>query len=94
MPTRKGLRLSIEGYDGTCDDLRYAGRADEPMCEFWQRGCYTGLPLCDIVEEMASAAHVYGKRIVGAEASPAGAAISSTIPQRSSRWATGRSAPA
>jgi len=35
---------------------------------FWQRGCYTGLPLCDIVEEMASAAHVYGKRILGAEA--------------------------
>jgi hypothetical protein len=64
----KGLRLSIEAYDGTCDDLRYAGRADEPMCEFWQRGCYTGLPLCDLVEEMTSAAHVYGRRIVGAEA--------------------------
>ncbi len=65
---RDGLRLSIEAYDGTCDDLRYAGRADEAMCEFWQRGCYTGLPLCDIVEEMASAAHVYGQRVVGAEA--------------------------
>jgi hypothetical protein len=65
---RKGLRLSIEGYDGTCDDLRFIGRADEPMCEFWHRGCYTGLPLCDIVEEVASAAHVYGRRIVGAEA--------------------------
>jgi hypothetical protein len=36
---KKGLRLSIEAYDGTCDDLRFAGRADEPMCEFWQRGC-------------------------------------------------------
>ena len=58
---RKGLRLSIEGYDGTCDDLRFVGRADEPMCEFWQRGCYTGLPLCDIVDEVASAAHVYGR---------------------------------
>lgn len=65
---KKGLRLSIEGYDGTCDDLRYAGRADETMCEFWQRGCYSGLPMCDIVEEMASAAHVYGSRILGAEA--------------------------
>jgi hypothetical protein len=64
----KGLRLSIEGYDGTCDDLRFAGRADEPMCEFWQRGCYTGLPLCDVVEEMTSAAHVYGRPIVAAEA--------------------------
>ena len=65
---RHGLRLSIQAYDGICDDLRYAGRADETMCEFWQRGCYTGLPLCDIVEEMASAAHVYGHRILSAEA--------------------------
>jgi len=65
---KQGLRLSIEAYDGTCDDLRYAGRADEPMSEFWQRGCYSGLPLCDLTEEIASAAHVYGKPIVGAEA--------------------------
>ena len=63
----KGLRLSIEGYDGTCDDLRYAGRADEPMTEFW-RSVYNGLPLSDLSEGMASAAHVYGKRIVAAEA--------------------------
>ncbi len=65
---RKGLRLSIEGYDGTCDNLRLIGQADEPMCEFWQRGCYTGMPLCDIVDEVSSAAHVYGRRIVAAEA--------------------------
>jgi hypothetical protein len=65
---QQGLRLSIEAYDGTCDDLRYAGRADEPMTEFWQRGCYSGLPLCDLTEEIASAAHVYGKPIVAAEA--------------------------
>lgn len=61
-----GIRLSIEGYDGTCDDLRYCGRADEPMGEFW-RSCYSGLPLHDTCETAASAAHVYGKRIVGAE---------------------------
>ena len=64
---RNGLRLSIEAYDGTCDDLRYAGRADEPMSEFW-RSCYSGLPLSDLCESMTSAAHVYGKRIIGAEA--------------------------
>jgi len=64
---RKGLRLSIEAYDGTCDDLRYAGRADEPMTEFW-RSCYSGLPLSDLSESMTSAAHVYGKQIIGAEA--------------------------
>lgn len=63
----KGLRLSIEGYDATCDDLRYAGRADEPMTEFW-RSVYNGLPLSDLTEGMASAAHVYGKPIVAAEA--------------------------
>jgi hypothetical protein len=62
----KGLRLSIEGYDGTVDDLRYAGRADEPMSEFW-RACYSGLPLSDLSEAMASAAHVYGRNIVGSE---------------------------
>jgi len=61
-----GMRLSIEGYDGTCDDLRYSGRADEPMAEFW-RSCYSGLPLADTCETAASAAHVYGRRIVGAE---------------------------
>lgn len=64
---KQGLRLSIEAYDGTCDDLRYAGRADEPMGEFW-RSCYSGLPLSDLSESMTSAAHVYGKQIIGAEA--------------------------
>jgi hypothetical protein len=68
LAREKGLRLSIEAYDGTVDDLRYAGRADEPMTEFWQGGCYDGLNLSDLTEEMTSAAHVYGKRIVGAEA--------------------------
>jgi len=67
LANAKGLRLSIEGYDGTVDDLRYAGRADEPMTEFW-RSCYSGLPLSDLSEEMASAAHVYGHNILGAEA--------------------------
>ena len=68
LAQKSGLRLSIEAYDGTCDDLRYAGRGDEPMTEFWHRGCYSGLPLCDLTEELTSAAHVYGKPIVGAEA--------------------------
>jgi hypothetical protein len=67
LANRKGLRLSIEAYDGTCDDLRYAGRADEPMTEFW-RSIYSGLPLSDLSEGMASAAHIYGKQILGAEA--------------------------
>ncbi len=72
LARQKGLRLTIEAYDGTCDDLRYAGRADEPMTEFWQGGIYGGLGMCDLTEVMTSAAHVYGKRIVGAEAYTSG----------------------
>ncbi len=62
---KDGLRLSIEGYDGTpCDDMTYAGRADEPMCEFWSWGNDTSYSCV----EMSSVAHTYGKRILGAEA--------------------------
>lgn len=61
-----GLRLSIEAYDGNpCQDLPYAGKADEPMAEFWIIPPYEMDYSC---VEMASAAHVYGKPIVGAEA--------------------------
>jgi hypothetical protein len=60
-----GLRLSIEAYDGVpCDEMTYAGQADEPMAEFWSWG-FTTAYSCT---EMASAAHVYGKSILGAEA--------------------------
>jgi hypothetical protein len=67
---RHGIRLSIEAYDTPpCDDLTYAGRADEPMAEFWSWGIgdsqwFTAYACT----EMASAAHVYGRRILGAEA--------------------------
>jgi len=63
---QNGLRLSIEAYDGVpADDMTYAGRADEPMGEWWSYAPYSGAHWCT---EMASAAHVYGKRILGAEA--------------------------
>ncbi|MCX6622082.1 MAG: glycosyl hydrolase, partial [Acidobacteria bacterium] len=70
---RHGLQLSIEGYGGgPLDDLAYAGRADMPMSEFW-----TGKELYEswvgeephpVNKEMASAAHVYGRPVIGAEA--------------------------
>ena len=61
-----GLRLSIEAYDSEpSDDLSYALGADEPMGEFWMWPPYEMDYSCD---EMASAAHVSGKRIVGVEA--------------------------
>ena len=66
LARRHGMRLSIEAYDGVpADDMAYAGRADEPMGEFWSYAAYSGAHWCT---EMASAAHVYGKSILGAEA--------------------------
>ncbi|OHB85412.1 MAG: hypothetical protein A2V98_12725 [Planctomycetes bacterium RBG_16_64_12] len=57
-----GLRFTIEAYGGPCDHLPYAGHCDEPMGEFWVGG--GAMNTC---KGMASAAHVYGKAIVGAE---------------------------
>jgi hypothetical protein len=63
---RHGLRLSIEAYNTCpCDEMAYAGRADEPMGEFWSWNKYGSTFSCT---EMASAGHVYGKPIIGAEA--------------------------
>lgn len=67
----KGLRLSMEAYDGApTDDIQYAENADEPMAEFWwpvsNNTCIFS------VSEMASAAHVSGKPILGAESFTAG----------------------
>jgi hypothetical protein len=62
---KHGLRLSIEAYDGCCDDMTYAGQADEPMGEFWSWTFGSGAHWCT---EMASAAHIYGRPILGAEA--------------------------
>lgn len=66
LARERGMRLTIEAYH-TCpvDELAYAGRADEPMGEFWSWSRYAAAFSCT---EMASAAHTYGKRIVGAEA--------------------------
>ena len=62
-----GLRFTAEAYGSPCDNLPYAGESDEPMGEFWSP---TGA--METCRGMASAAHVYGKRIVGAEAFTAG----------------------
>ena len=60
---RHGLKLSIEAYgNGMFDEISYAGRADVPMCEFW-----TGGDDLVTIKPMTSAAHTYGKQIVGAE---------------------------
>jgi hypothetical protein len=65
LANSRGLRLSIEGYSGApADDMAYGGRADEPMGEFWSFPRFLAANSC---AEMASTAHTYGKRILGAE---------------------------
>ncbi|MCL2348976.1 MAG: hypothetical protein FWC50_12055 [Planctomycetaceae bacterium] len=58
-----GLKLSIEAYGSPCDHIQYAGICDEPMGEFWIGG--SAIETC---RGMASAGHVYGKPVIGAEA--------------------------
>jgi hypothetical protein len=66
LARRNGIRLSIEAYDGEpADDMTYGGQADEPMAEFWSWGKFGAAYSCT---EMSSVAHVYGRRILGAEA--------------------------
>ncbi len=58
-----GMRFTVEAYGSPCDAIPYGGQSDEPMGEFW-----TPNGAIETCRGMASAAHVYGKRIVGAEA--------------------------
>jgi hypothetical protein len=59
-----GMKLSIEAYgSGLFDDLSYAGCADMPMGEFWIGGA-----ALETLKPMASAGHVYGHKVIGAEA--------------------------
>lgn len=67
MAHERGLRFTIEAYGAPCDSIEYAGKADEPMGEFWNPG--GGMETC---RAMASGAHVYGRNIVGAEAFTSG----------------------
>lgn len=61
----RGLRFFVEGYGpGNFDELRAAGLADVPMAEFWTRTPWTPNR---VVKMVTSAAHVYGKSVVGAE---------------------------
>jgi len=60
---RHGLQFSTEPYgNGAFEDLACGGRADIPMGEFWVGGGVSGS--CKLA---ASAAHTYGRKLVGAE---------------------------
>lgn len=66
LANENGLRLSIEGYGTVAgDEIAYGGQADEPMGEFWSWNKFDVAYSCT---EMASSAHTYGKKIIGAEA--------------------------
>ncbi|MDR1676091.1 MAG: hypothetical protein LBR86_06460 [Tannerella sp.] len=70
MAHEHGLQLTIEAYDSPCDFLQFASMADEPVGEFWFGGSWVteeGWRLFDC-RGMASAGHIYGKNIIGAEA--------------------------
>jgi hypothetical protein len=61
-----GLRYYVEGYGpGNFDELRVSGLPDVPMTEFWTRTPWTPNRA---VKMVTSAAHIYGKRLVAAEA--------------------------
>jgi hypothetical protein len=73
-----GMKLSIEAYGNLCiDDLSYAGASDMPISEFWAMGDgrFPTSPAGHYERSskaMASAAHVYGKPVVGAESFTSG----------------------
>ncbi|MDR3110714.1 MAG: hypothetical protein LBU65_13685, partial [Planctomycetaceae bacterium] len=80
LANERGMRLSIEAYDqAPCDHLQFGGMADEPTGEFWCGGDWNqggsasgdGVRLNDC-KGMASAGHIYGKNIIGAETFTAG----------------------
>jgi len=65
LANEDGLKLSMEAYTTPANDLDVANFVEEPICEFWWPN---GGGLYWSVKAMASAAHVNGLPIVGAEA--------------------------
>jgi hypothetical protein len=62
----RGLRFYVEGYGSApFDELRVAALAEVPVTEFWTRTPWTPNRS---VKMVTSAAHAYGKPVVGAEA--------------------------
>ncbi len=69
-----GIKFSTEAYGHLCiDNLAYAGACDFPISEFWSRGTglfpnvQTGHGYELSTKVMASAAHTYGRPVIGAE---------------------------
>lgn len=75
---KNGMEFALENYgNGPFDDVQYGGQAGQLWSEFWiSKGIDTVTPM------VAGAAHVYGRRVVGAEAFTAGAG-------KGNRWELG-----
>ena len=72
----RGLTFYVEGYGpGVFDELNLSGLSDVPTTEFWVRSPWTP---SRTVKMVSSAAHVYGKPVVAAEAF--------TGEEQTSRW--------
>ncbi|MDR3708470.1 MAG: glycosyl hydrolase [Capsulimonadaceae bacterium] len=72
-----GLKAQVEAYgDGAFDTLRSSGLVDMPMSEFW----YPGQGDVGLARKVASAAHLYGHTLVGAESFTAGGKYFSATP--------------
>lgn len=71
-----GIRFSTEAYGRLCiDNLAYAGASDLPIGEFWAKGDgYFPTPggFENSTKVMSSAAHTYGKPVIGAESFTSG----------------------
>ncbi|MEX2245020.1 MAG: glycosyl hydrolase [Fimbriimonadaceae bacterium] len=62
---KNGLLFSTEPYGGPFDGIQSGGTADIPMGEFWIGG---GPNTLDTTKIASSVGHVYGRKIIGAEA--------------------------
>ncbi|BDI34257.1 hypothetical protein CCAX7_63080 [Capsulimonas corticalis] len=79
---KHGLKSQVEAYgNGTFDTVRSSGLADMPMSEFW----YPGVGDARQAKQVASAAHLYGKSVVGAESFTAGGNYFDATPWRMKR---------
>jgi hypothetical protein len=68
-----GLKMALEPYHGPFDTVSVAGEPDIPMAEFWVPPVSWGW---DTPRPVTSGGHIYGKRVIGAEAFTADPAAS------------------
>lgn len=71
LAKQQGLRFTFEAYTTAGHDFDAANFTDEPTAEFWTPNGQ-GLDFQPTVKSMSSAAHLNGRKVVGAEAFTSG----------------------